>query len=215
MCGSVVLFALGATGANAADLYKPFIPPQQVENYAEPPIWQGAYVGVNGGYGFTNSGLNEADGFFGGGQFGYNWQRDRLVFGFEADIQAADFNDSVGFAAPGLFGTATTDINWFSTVRGRIGLAAGPALFYATGGVAFADIDHDISLSNGTSLSDSNVETGYVVGGGVEYAFAPRWSMKAEYLYMDFGNQTLAGSGGVAQVDTDVHTMRLGLNYKF
>lgn len=216
-CGSVLAVAMSTGAASAADLgpYKSYNPPPAVVNYSEPPIWEGAYVGVNGGYGWVDSGLTQPDGWFGGGQFGYNWQRDRFVFGLEADIQAADMNDTVGFNGPGGFSTATTDIDWFSTVRGRVGLATGPALIYATGGVAFADIDTSMNFGNGTSVNDHGVNTGYVVGAGVEWAFAPRWSMKAEYLYMDFGNQTLAGTGGVAVVDTDVQTMRVGLNYKF
>lgn len=217
-CGSVLALALGVTAAGAADLgpYKPYNPPPAaVVDYGEPSIWQGAYVGVNGGYGWVDSGLNQPDGWFGGGQLGYNWQHNRLVFGVEADIQGADMNDSVGFIGPGGFSTAVTDINWFSTLRGRVGLASGPALIYATGGVAFADIDTAMAFGNGTSVSDHGVNTGYVVGAGVEWAFAPRWSMKAEYLYMDFGDQTLAGTGGVAVVDTDAQTMRVGLNYKF
>lgn len=218
--GGALFFAFCASSASAADLgpYRPYAPPPPqavVEPYAEPPIWEGAYIGVNGGYSWTESGLTTPDGWFGGGQVGYNIQRGALVYGVEGDFQGGDMEKGADFFGPGGFGAAVTDVDWFSTIRGRVGLAAGPTLFYATAGVAFADIDSRIAFGNGTSVSDSSVQTGYAVGGGLEWAFAPHLSMKAEYLYMDFGDQTLTGTAPATIVDTNMQTVRVGLNYRF
>jgi outer membrane immunogenic protein len=224
IAGTISL-SLVSGGAMAADLgpYRPYSPPPApepvVERYEEPSIWQGAYIGINGGYGWANSGVTDPDGIFGGGQIGYNWQRDRLVFGLEADIQAADMDDRTNFS----FGNARSDIDWFSTVRARVGVTHGPALFYATGGVAFAEIDTELNLANGgntISFRDEDKAVGYAVGGGLEWALAKNWTAKAEYLYLDFGDEKITGyaiNGDAyrTKIDTDMHTVRLGLNYKF
>jgi outer membrane immunogenic protein len=200
---SVVFCAAASSGAWAADLYRPYTPPPEPAPapYVEPAIWEGAYIGINGGYGWSNSGATDADGAFGGGQIGYNWQRGRLVFGIEGDFQGSDVNSSNS-------GLAGSDMDWFSTVRGRVGLANGPLLIYGTGGVAFADITNRFAF-----VEDSDTKTGYAVGGGLEWAFAPNWSAKAEYLFLGFGDDTVAGTG--VKVDDDVHTVRVGLNYHF
>jgi outer membrane immunogenic protein len=200
---SIVFCAAASSGAWAADLYRPYTPPPEPAPapYVEPAIWEGAYIGVNGGYGWSNSSSTDADGAFGGGQIGYNWQRGRLVFGIEGDFQGSDINSSnAGFTG--------SDMDWFSTVRGRVGLANGPLLIYGTGGVAFADITNRVGL-----IEDSDTKTGYAVGGGLEWAFAPNWSAKAEYLFLGLGDDTVAGTG--IKVDDDVHTVRVGLNYHF
>jgi outer membrane immunogenic protein len=152
----------------------------------------------------------EPDGAFGGGQLGYNWQRDRFLFGVEGDLQASDINASKDVA----FGNAATDIDWFSTVRGRVGIAAGPWLLYGTGGVAFADISNRVDIGLDT-LRNSETQVGYEVGGGLEWAFARNWSARAEYLYLGFGDTTLSGGGNEVKVNNDVQTVRLGVNYKF
>jgi opacity protein-like surface antigen len=95
---------------------------------------------------WSSSNYAEPDGAFGGDQIGYNWQRDRFIFGVEGDLQASDINASNDVA----FGNATTDIDWFSTVRGRVGIAAGPWLLYGTGGVAFGDIANRLDIGPDT-----------------------------------------------------------------
>ncbi|MBA2125760.1 porin family protein [Hyphomicrobium methylovorum] len=211
--GAMMAIASGA--ASAADLgpYQPYNPPapEPVVNY-QPSIWEGAYIGVNGGYGWSNSGYGEPSGGFGGAQIGYNWQRDRFVFGVEADFQGADISGHEF----GAFHEARSDVDWFSTVRGRAGIASGPWLLYATGGVAFADIDNRIAFDDGTSFRKDGTRTGYVVGGGLEYALSRNWTMKAEYLYLGMGNDNLVNDEGFeTRVNNDIQTVRVGLNYKF
>lgn len=231
-----------SASAIAADL-GPYDPPPR-EAYYEPArnmpgLWQGAYIGANVGTAWGNgsdvtlSGPGaggpfasfEPDGWYGGGQFGYNAQFNSLVLGLEADLQGADISDSTfgGVAGGGGYiAQSTMDINWFSTLRARAGYAAGPALLYVTGGFAFADVDHSFVATNGgntVAASSSGIETGYTVGGGLEWAFAPNWSLKSEYLYVDLGDQTLSGAspGGAyaSTTDVDFHTVRVGVNYRF
>jgi outer membrane immunogenic protein len=64
-------------------------------------------------------------------------------------------------------------------------------------------------------LSSSDWETGYTVGGGIEWAFSPNWSLKSEYLYVDLGDQTFSSPAGTYTTETDFHTARVGLNYRF
>jgi outer membrane immunogenic protein len=210
--GGTLLLLTASSSAWAADLgpYQPYTPPPAPEvRYESPAIWEGAYIGVNGGYGWSDSNFTEPEGGFGGGQIGYNWQRDRFVFGVEGDFQGADIS---GTAFDQFGDTARSDVNWFSTVRGRLGFASGTWLVYGTGGVAFADIDNRIHFTDGSVSRDSGTQTGYAVGGGAEWAFAPNWSAKAEYLYLGFGDDTLPSGD---RINNDFQTVRVGLNYKF
>ncbi len=221
-----------SSGALAADL-GPYRPPPAYEPVYEPARdvrlddWSGFYAGANAGYGWGNdsavtlygpgisgsAGAVQPDGWFGGGQIGYNRQFDRLVLGVEADLQGADISDS----SSGPVGQSSVDINWFSTVRGRVGYAMGPALLYVTGGFAFADVDYTVTGTGpfAAAMSDSKIKTGYTLGGGLEWAFAPQWSLKTEYLYVDLGNEALSNGPITSSSDTDFHTVRVGLNYHF
>jgi outer membrane immunogenic protein len=234
-----VLAGLSPACADAADL-GPYGAPPPPGNYYEPVrdmpwSWRGFYVGLNTGYAWggddtvtlsgsgigTASGSLSPSGWFGGGQIGYNAQFQSLVFGIEADLQGSNISDSFGGPIPGspYFAQASTKVDWFSTIRGRVGYAAGPALLYATGGFAFANVDTEIAaIGPGTSVSFSNdqVKTGYTVGGGIEWAFAPNWSLRSEYLYVNLGDQDFTAPGGyAAHTETDFHTVRMGLNYRF
>lgn len=209
--------------AFAADLGS-YTPPRAAPAYEPlPPTWQGLYLGLNGGYGYSDTGTVENDGFIGGGQVGYNWQRDTLVFGVEGDYQAADLSGHQDHIWPGAFGRAESDINWFSTLRGRIGYAPGRTLMYLTGGIAWADIDNAMLEQNGATTiayTGGGTEVGYTLGGGVEYAWSSSVTTKLEYLYMDFGDTKLTGLGSDGNVytrktDNDAQVVRLGVNFKF
>ena len=109
--------------------------------------------------------------------------------------------------------------NAVGTVRGRVGYAADRALWYLTGGYAWAD--NELKLSGpafGGTQTTSQTHSGWTVGGGLEWAFADAWTAKIEYLYMDFDSQRffpgIIGSPGIA-VDFDMHTVKFGLNYIF
>src|SRR5690349_21725620 len=94
----------------------------------------------------TGASAASAHGLVGGVQGGYNWQRGPAVFGFEADFSAADLSTSMTgslsclglpcrvFVPPPAAATSSS-IDWYGTVRGRLGWAAGPVLLYGTGGL--------------------------------------------------------------------------------
>jgi outer membrane immunogenic protein len=221
------LIALTAA-ANAADLNRVPV----IESYKDVPSygvnWSGMYVGVNGGYGWDESNISgklppdfriKPEGGFGGGQIGVNWQQGNIVFGLEADLQAASITDTKSIAiGQYTLGTKST-LDWFGTLRGRLGYAAGPALVYATGGLAYGRItDEKLCSSSGpcdcapnTAWKNSTDASGYVAGAGAEYKLNPNWSVKAEYQYINLGQESAWAKD--AKEDYEVSTVRAGLNY--
>jgi outer membrane immunogenic protein len=179
----------------------------------------------------------DRDGAFGGLQAGYNLRSGDLFAGIEADIQTADISGSstTGFSTPVPISpfvySASASTDWFATVRGRIGLANKDTLAYLTGGFAIGDVDYRATYlipGNGAfaNLSSSERQTGYVVGGGIEKALTRNLSLKLEYQFIDLGKQSAEGalffspgnpSGETVRTtfDTEIHTVRLGLNYHF
>jgi len=179
-------------------------------------------------------------GVFGGVQAGYNWQSGRFVIGVEADIQATDINGDArvspiiqnnGTPFPGAgFLSTHQRINWFGTARVRAGVTAvDRLLLYVTGGVAYGDVDYAAQTDFrpvGTAAypaAFSKTKVGWTAGAGGEWAFAPNWSAKLEYLYMDLGNESVVANPIIVlppfQVGytwkTQEHTVRVGLNYKW
>jgi outer membrane immunogenic protein len=196
---------------------------------ANEETWEGAYAGLNGGYAWGPSGSNgtafasqdsgsTVAGYIAGAQAGYNWQgrfglEDYLLVGVEAGIQGTSIEVSNTDTATG--NTFKSSLDWFGTLRGRIGYAFSPVLFYGTGGLAFGGVHNSFNgVSNGNSAS-----VGYALGGGVEYRFSPAWSFKVEYLYMNFGNNEPANAvqvaGSAAGRDDEYNIIRFGLNYRF
>lgn len=170
--------------------------------------WEGQYIGVHGGY-FWGDNVNSLAGpapfnvqsGYGGVQVGYlhHLNRNWLV-GYEADVSFGNINDTVG--------GVTHNVNVFGTARTRLGYAQGQWLFYATGGLAWARTNFETA-----GVDFRRAQVGYAVGAGIEYAFAPNWSARVEYLYMDLGDTTTTGFPLVT--DLTASTVRLGLNYRF
>jgi outer membrane immunogenic protein len=174
------------------------------------------------------------EGGFGGGQIGYNWQMNQFVLGVEADIQAADIGKTNTFIVPpvGIFvqttNTGRDHIDWFGTARVRLGLAANTALFYVTGGAAYGGVNSSASVvgtppGTGTFVgSFSDTRFGWAAGAGVEWAFAPNWSVKAEYLHVDLGSDNVViadpafpGFTATYRFHHEFDAVRVGLNYKW
>jgi outer membrane immunogenic protein len=209
LLAGVALFGL-AGAASAADLPARAAPPAAPIIAAVPVFtWSGFYVGVNAGYGWITSdrlydplfgyvGGNNDGGFVGGGQVGYNYQIGSFVVGLEGDLQYADLGDRFRFnTVTGLYEKDNSD-DWFGTVRARAGVAFDRALVYATGGFAFADDN-----------------TGWTVGGGLEYAFTNNLSAKIEGLYVNVENDNRFRAGVVGDDNTEFGVVRAGLNYRF
>lgn len=203
-----------ATSASAADLRArpyPKAPPAAVVAAYN---WSGFYIGAMGGYGWESG---AGSGGFGGGTIGYNWQfpGSQFVFGVEVDAAGAGIKDSVTEDLGGLLVTSETKINSFGSVTGRAGFALDAALIYAKGGWAWANNKASISAL-GQSFSDSQSHSGFTVGGGLEYLFAPNWSAKGEYMYTSLGSETYNLGGIPLDSGTiDFHTIKVGVNYHF
>ncbi len=215
---AVVLVAAPAVCAYAGDMYSPagF---KDVPAYAA-SSWTGFYVGVNGGYAWDNlpphAGISD-DGGFGGGQIGYNWQGvlDRhVVLGLEADIQGTGIDNSAPWGAY----EHNITVDYFGTVRGRIGYAADSFLLYATGGLAYGNVKNSFTGVTTTNVYTSDaLEGGYTAGAGVEYKISSSWSLKAEYLYvnLDHTNPVDAAGAQAKTINRELDTVRAGINYHF
>jgi outer membrane immunogenic protein len=184
-------------------------------------------------------------GFVGGLQLGWNQQAGNIVYGVEADFSYAHIGDSasqtlsVSIPPPGItiVPSGEQKLDWFGTLRGRLGVAAQDrSLIYATGGLAYGRGTLSASAINTTNPlgcgsivvfcmagSAAQWKVGWTIGGGWEYAFAQNWSAKLEYLYYDLGhinetNSLLNGSSGVT-IQSSAHLngniARVGLNYLF
>ncbi|MFK4826159.1 outer membrane protein [Paenochrobactrum sp. BZR 588] len=176
----------------------------------------------------VNSGSADitASGFAGGVQAGYNWQFDNnFIVGIEADFQGSNMKGEIKLHQDDMQVKAGTKVNWFGTVRARLGYTPVERfMVYATGGLAYGKVKSYADASNGyesESLSKSKTKAGWTVGAGAEYAFTNNWTLKSEYLYTDLGKTTLAnfsddwGTHFKLKNDVSFHTVRVGLNYKF
>jgi outer membrane immunogenic protein len=184
---------------------------------------------------------SKLSGFIGGGQIGYNWQIGTWVLGLEGDFDGIGAKTSTTAAFPGgngfvpLSTAFNREADWLSTVRGRLGFTVTPAfLLYGTGGLAVgqtkvgsAFICPVCAPPSATEASTANVisntSAGWTVGAGAEWMFAPQWSVKAEYLYVDLGTNsstiTYAYGANTSTLTSSVrdtyNVVRGGINFHF
>ncbi len=164
--------------------------------------WAGPYLGATAGFewGSVDNSGTKPSGIAGGIEAGYNWQSGAFVFGGETDIQLSGADDTLSpfeFSNP-----------WFGTLRGRAGVSLNNVLLFGTAGLAYGDIRADSAL-----LSESHTSIGWVAGGGVEVGFTPRWSAKAEWLYLDLADLNFSVTGTSNGLAADL--LRMGVNYRF
>ncbi len=210
---------LSSTSVFAADL--------AARHYTKAPAyvapiynWTGFYIGAQVGGAFQgSSGYNATTGvvgtrddssFIGGGVVGANYQfAPNWVVGLEGEFNGLSnnrhsFTDGVN--------AVSIKNDWLASVTGRLGYTWGPGMIYAKGGVAFRD--NGGVTSNVVALVDRN-DTGYTVGAGLEYMFAPAWSAKVEYQYYNFDHTNVAFATNTASYRDDLHTVKAGINYHF
>jgi outer membrane immunogenic protein len=202
--GVAAVLAMAVPSALAADVSYPpqFYPPVPVFS------WTSIYLGGYAGYGATNSDGVNANGIIGGGQLGYNYQFGYLVAGIEGDFGFADLSQGVTIAALGIPGAISFKENELGSVRARFGGALNNVLFYGTGGPAWGHVNLTVAGLGQASAFHS----GWTAGGGVEWAFAYHWSVKAEYLHYGLSGGPYFGVGsGPLNIDT----FKVGLNYLF
>lgn len=221
LLAGVAVAALSGAPALAADM--PLKAPAPV---AVPFSWAGFYIGVHGGYGWgdykfadnINAERAQLDpgGGLGGFQIGYNaYLAPNWVLGTEIDFSLADIRDS-GATSPGAF-AVSTKVDFLGTARTRFGYATDRTLFYATGGMAWAHLKAIEQPVGALQSAPDAYHVGWTVGGGLEYAFDPRWSAKIEYLYADFGRYINAGGSALSirSGELTLSTVKAGLNYRF
>jgi outer membrane immunogenic protein len=245
------VLALGVVGAHAADLaYEP-VPVAAPEVFNWTGFYVGVHGGIGGGNIDTQSrsplyegegGLyqegsdwsDNAFGAFGGVQAGYNYQfATNWVAGVEADFAGsgikAEHNEQDVYIEDGItynesFYNVEAKIDWFGTIRGRLGYAWDNFLVYGTGGAAYGKVKLEGSAGyNGetyNSFSGSETNWGWTAGAGFEYGLTKNITLKTEYLYVDLGSVTASigdGEGGIGTGSADIafHTLKAGLNYKF
>jgi outer membrane immunogenic protein len=201
--GLLVLMAAGwaSLPAKADGGPYPGPPPPYLER---PSIWQGLYVGAHLGWGSSG----DLDGIVGGGQVGYNWQANQIVYGLEADASFADISGGNTIAFGGMFASASASVDWLATVRGRVGLLLNPRLLaYTTAGVGIARASWEARAGGfgfGITTSGSDTSTGFVFGVGVEGKISETLSARVEYL-TGFDNDISNDGVGI---------VRAGLNWK-
>ena len=195
---------LAASQASAADLPRK-APPAYIPPPPPPMTWTGCYIGANvgGAFGDASATFNfgevstNGSGFAGGGQIGcdYQFAGTGWVIGFRNmfDGTSNDRSRTIGFG-PLAGGVVNFNNQWFDTLTGRVGYAVAPAwLLYFQGGGAWAHTSTDITFAGVQTGQGSNTRSGWTIGGGVEWMFAPHWSVFLEGNWMDFGtnNRTL------------------------
>jgi outer membrane immunogenic protein len=238
------LFAIAAAGgANAADL-----PVYTKAPRAIPYNWTGFYLGIEGGAGWGNaiqsdnlafnSGTYQPNGAFVGGTIGYNWQVGSWVYGLEGDASWADIGattpgtdvnslshlglgSTTPFGCGGLNQHCSTKLESIETARARLGYAFGYVMPYVTGGFAAGTLhgdEGDIGL-NGAFGSGNTTVYGWTAGAGVEAMILPRWTVKLEGLYTEFGKKAVFNDnvGGAIVPESIKFTpsfLKIGVNYK-
>jgi len=182
-------------------------------------------------------------GVIGGGQVGYNWQvSPSVVLGIEADFQGSGQRDTACVfqctipAATGFdrHETIAQQLDWFGTVRGRVGWTNGPVLFYGTGGLAYGQArldqtwaEFNFGTAASAAASTTLTKAGWTAGAGIEAQLWGNWTGKIEYLYLDLGGMSGAtfvfprtGNVLIGEVHDFTtafrdHIVRVGVNYKF
>jgi outer membrane immunogenic protein len=220
---TVLASAFLTSPAMAADM--PARPYTKAPAYTAPAViynWTGFYIGGHVGGAFAgNNSLTGSDArFLGGAQGGFDYQfATNGVVGIEAQYSWLNSN-TTGVRFPG-GSVITANNDQLGSVTGRIGYTWGPGLLYAKGGYAWRDNPNIGVTAAGVPVgftTTGNEKSGWTVGGGLEYMFAPNWSAKAEYQYYNFGNTTF--TGGPAEIvgsrfRNDEHTVKVGVNYRF
>jgi outer membrane immunogenic protein len=236
-CGVVALGVIATTSATAADLSPIYKAPPAPIVYS----WTGCYIGIEGGGNWgqshhtgvgainpANAGLpitNDFDlsGALVGGTVGCNYQMGSWVFGIENDASWTNKRGSANDIPP--FNPAAvseTKENWLDTLRGRLGITWNRALFYGTGGAAFAGTTVTV-CGIAACVSDSQSRVGWVAGVGLEYAVWDSVSLKVEYLHADFGTARYIDPSVITPVGTIVtrdvtltdDIVRGGVNWRF
>jgi len=223
--GTLGMLALPDGPTVAADLHASALP---VKAMVRPVVdWTGLYFGIHAGFGGGRSAATLLDpastasshgfgGSIGGVQAGYNYRLPSgLLLGLEADVSFPSYIESNSIVSK--LATARSDIThqWdvIGSARGRIGYATGPWLAFASGGLAFTGERYLNTLPSGDQEKSLDMRLGWAAGAGLEYAFAPHWSARLEYLYYRFDKAAVQFPSAAQYASTmDFQSIRIGLN---
>jgi len=157
-----------------------------------------------------------------GGQLGFNLQISGWFWGIEADLGYLGLKASiVQRSSPRNF--VEVQYGAYGVAATRVGVVVDRALLYAKGGVAFAKIRNTAGdLDGGTVIDPSDLteldktHIGWAAGTGIEYGLTSSWSLKLEYLYMDFGKDNSSNQDrDLFTHRNSVHTIKAGFNWHF
>lgn len=205
--------------------------------------FNGAYLGITGGYAsgkgdfqgrllsdhadsssdlVSEDGRADLEGGMIGGLVGYDHQFESgLVLGIAGDLSWMDAQGN-GDIDPSSLGISGSDysmdasLDWLGTIRARVGIQAGEALFYGTGGLAIGGMDASLLLEGDKIGSDSNTQVGWTAGAGVNYMVNDNIMLGLEYLYVDLGKTSYDfGSDDNGDIDVNMNVIRGTLSYKF
>ena len=238
LLGTIGLVALSLSApASAADLRaRPYLkapPPAPVA--AAIYDWSGFYIGINGGGGSArkcwdfvqpgtgllfDEGCHDATGGTVGGQIGYRWQVTNWVFGIEGQGNWADFTrDHISFFHPDE--RLRSRIDAFGLITGQVGYAWHNMLLYVKGGAAVTGNKYELfDVPSGLLLASADgTRWGGTVGAGVEFGFAPNWSVGVEYDHLFVSSRDITFPVGVFagtdHIKQDVDMGLVRLNYRF
>jgi len=191
--------------------------------------WTGLYIGGHTGFGqgasrgtlgdpATDTARNVFGGLIGGVQAGYNYRLSSgVLLGAEADISFPNYFTSNKIVSPLAAANAGVVEAWdhAGTLRGRLGYAADSWLVYATGGLAWASERFTNTPAVGNDEKILKTRLGWAAGAGLEYGFAPDWSVRLEYLYSRFDDEDVRFASGTRYTSSlDLQSLRIGLNRK-
>jgi outer membrane immunogenic protein len=208
------------------------------------PKWGGLYIGGSVGFGegdtsdeikrkrdnhqegFKSYGEKhgeqfeyDVDGAIYGIHAGYNWQRGNLVYGLEAGFNGTDIDGSTTSGKHKLY---KRELDWYGTGVARIGYAPGNTMFYGFGGIAWGEVNTNVSCKHGYWSTDTETtHVGWTAGLGIEHALSDRFSVRVEYSHIDLGEEDTTFSMGREgrhtvddEVDLSINAIKVGASYK-
>ena len=244
LLSAALLAAATSVAANAADMSMPYKAAPVAQSVYN---WTGFYLGGTAGGGIANSEhldpdcrfcadtkFQEAFGAV-GLTAGYNYQFGHTVLGVEGDFNWATVDKTTQFENGNQTGSTSFKMDQFATLRARAGLAFDQTLIYATAGLAFAHVANTTSFGDTTfaQASENKWKTGLAVGAGLEFALSHNWTLKGEYMLMQFANSdatinnvdpgfadngtSICGNTRPCRMNysESIQHARIGLNYKF
>jgi outer membrane immunogenic protein len=224
LMGATTISLISTTlSGSAADMRRPMAPPPPMPVYN----WTGFYLGGNLGGAWASGTLSDSftggsvranrSGFIGGGQLGYNFQNGNFVYGAEWVFDGTSLDAS---GSAGRF-TASAKTNWVTTLAARFGWASNNWLWYGKAGGGWVNNEATVTnVFNGAQVTGSNTNGGWLLGVGIEYAFAQKWTAKLEYDHLGLDTWTLnstvfAPNADQLSVERKIDMLTVGLNYKF